>query len=210
MIGPMPEEDGLCEILQSLSTNAWLARDASGRAVVLKRLPDDCLQRGQLHPNVKLRLQRLRELPLGAFVNILGVERCPHGVVMVTEYVNGTPLDHTEPLASARLLRELRLAVMSMHQLGLVHGAIKPGNVIVEPSGSIKLIDPSPLLHDDPDIDLRAIDALDSAAPKPTHATPTLVEIEPPHRQRTLIAAVALAVIAIGAAIAGALYLSNG
>lgn len=206
----MSDEDGPCEILDALSANAWLACDASGRAVVLKRLPDDCLQRGALHPNVKLRLQRLRELPLGAFVNILGVERCEHGVVMVTEFVNGQPLDQTEPLARVRLLRELRLAVMSMHQLGLVHGAIKPGNVIVESSGSIKLIDPSPLLHDDPEIDLRAVAALDTAVPKQAQNVIAPAEIEPPHRQRTLIAAVALAVIAVGAAIVAALYLSNG
>jgi hypothetical protein len=46
-----------------------------GRQVVLKKLDDDCLLDGQLHPSIKLRLERVRELPVRCVANFLGVER---------------------------------------------------------------------------------------------------------------------------------------
>ena len=192
--------------------HSWLAIDESGRRVVHKRLPDDCCPRGQMHPSVKLRLQRLRELPLGSFVNILGVERTEQGVVLVSEWIDGVPLDQTAEVDRPRLLRELRLAVMSMHQHGMVHGSIKPGNVIVDLNGQIKLIDPSPLLHDDPKIDLKAVDDLDQKshvpASNPTSSTREDAE-DRTYRQQTVIWAVALAVVAIGVAVGMSVYLSE-
>ena len=64
-----------------------------GRTVVLKKLDDDCLLDGQLHPSIKLRLERVRELPVRCVANFLGVERDGAGVAqMVWEFVRGTPL----------------------------------------------------------------------------------------------------------------------
>jgi hypothetical protein len=187
----------------------WLTVDEAGRRVVHKRLPDDCCQREQLHPSVKLRLQKFRELPLSSFVNVIGVERTDRGVVLVSEYVEGKPLDQIPEADRIRMVRELRLAVMSMHQHGMVHGAIKPGNAIVTPDGLLKLIDPSPLLHDDPVADLAAVDAMDPLA-EPASDKQSVDAIEQDdhaRRQRTVAAAVALATLAVVAAVVTAIYL---
>lgn len=187
----------------------WLTFDDAGRRVVHKRLPDDCCQRGQLHPSVKLRLQRLRELPLASFANVIGVERTDRGVVLVSEYVEGRPLDRVPESDRIRMVRELRLAVMSMHQHGMVHGAIKPGNAIVTPDGLLKLIDPSPLLHDDPAVDLAAVDAMDplSQAVSEKQSLDAVEQDDHTRRQRTFVAAVTLATLAIAAAVVSAIYL---
>src|SRR4051812_262913 len=42
----------------------WRARDGAGRRVVLKKVPDDCMRTGRLHPAIALRLTRLREAPM--------------------------------------------------------------------------------------------------------------------------------------------------
>ncbi len=132
---------------------------------------------------------------------------------MVSEWVEGKPLDQVPEVDRPRLLRELRLAVMSMHQHGMVHGAIKPANVIIDAGGQLKLIDPSPLLHDDPKIDLRAIDALEHKShvlPSNNSASASKEDVaDHQYRQRTLWLAVALAVVAMGVAIGMSVYLSE-
>lgn len=191
------------------SGQTWLTVDDAGRRVVHKRLPDDCCQRGQLHPSVRLRLQKFRELPLASFVNVIGVERTDRGVVLVSEYVDGSALDHVPESDRIRMTRELRLAVMSMHQHGMVHGAIKPGNVIVTPDNAVKLIDPSPLLHDDPAVDLAAVDAMDPLARAVSEESSAVQREMEDHRRRrrTLAAAVTLATLALASAVASVFYL---
>ncbi len=191
--------------------STWLVTDDSGRRVVHKRLADDCCPRGQLHPNIALRLQRLRELPVVSFVNLLGVERTERGIVMVSQYIDGTPFDQSPESHRARHIRELRLAIMSMHQHGMVHGAIKPANIIIEPTGTLRIIDPSPLLYDDPKADLLAIDALDpqsgSASDRQSQDdSPVEAQIDARRRQRLTILAVALGVMAIASAVALAIH----
>lgn len=180
----------------------WLVRDSGGVRRVLKRLPDDCLRAGQLHPSIKLRLTRLRELPLGCFVNLIGVERDPQcGVVLVSDYIDGVPLESLPLVERVRLHRELEQAVEAMHQLGMVHGAIHGQNVIVDGWGKLWLIDPSPLLHDDPAVDRRAVERLavvDAAARAEAGADGRADDLS---RQRTLLAAVAIVVLAVVAAV---------
>src|SRR5438067_5806613 len=52
------------------------ATGPSGRAVVLKALDNDCLlKKGTLHPSIRDRLARVRELALTGVANLYGVER---------------------------------------------------------------------------------------------------------------------------------------
>ena len=53
----------------------YLAIGPGGRGVVLKRMDDDCLLRGQLHPSIRERLARVRELAHGGVANLYGVAR---------------------------------------------------------------------------------------------------------------------------------------
>ncbi len=132
-----------------------------GRRVVLKKLDDDCLLDGQLHPSIKLRLERVRELPVRCVANFLGVERDDAGVAqMVWDYVPGTPLADVKSADWLRLSREVVLAVQSLHAAGIVHGAIHGGNVILGDDGEIRLTHVSPLLYSDPDHDAADVAAM--------------------------------------------------
>ena len=126
-----------------------------GRRVVLKRLDDDCLLDGQLHPSIRLRLERVRELPVRGVANLLGVERGSDGVAnLVWEFVPGTPLAEVRSADWVKLSREVVLAVQSLHAAGIVHGAIHGGNVILDDVGAVHLTHVSPLLYTDPDNDV--------------------------------------------------------
>ncbi|MBC7783962.1 MAG: hypothetical protein H7144_08980 [Burkholderiales bacterium] len=185
-----------------------LAVDAAGARVVLKRLPDDCVWRGQLHPSVKQRLERLRELPSTAFAQLIGVEQHAEGMVIVSRYVEGLKLDEVPIEGKPAVLDELWRVTTSVHRLGMVHGAISAGNVIIDKAGAVHLIDPSPLLHDDPAIDLAALEKLGWAPI--TESVVVAPGIEDRHRRRrSLISAVALTLAAICVAWATVVYLSE-
>ncbi|MGN6625310.1 MAG: hypothetical protein ACTHLN_01705 [Tepidisphaeraceae bacterium] len=177
---------------------SWRARGGLGECVVLKQLPPDCLRGGHLHPNVKLRLTRLRELPLAAFVNIRGVERSDAGAVLVSEWVPGKCLSELPEADRQSSAREARAIVQQLHQLGYVHGNLHERNIIREPRGQVRLIDPSPLLHDDAMLDLAALDRLDPPVPGPE-----LPSELPPDRagRRALILAILLAIAGLSSAV---------
>jgi serine/threonine-protein kinase len=64
---------------------------------------------------------------------------------LVMELVPGEDLAgilrRRRPVDSERLARELLEALIHIHAVGILHRDIKPGNVIVEPDGTAKLID---------------------------------------------------------------------
>lgn len=145
---------------------ARLPQTWNGRRVVRKRLPDDCLLDGQLHPGVRQRLSRVRELASRSVACLLSVERDDGGVVLLWEWIDGRSFvdvatDRSLPAhALSRLMRELILAVESLHALGIVHGNLHGRNVIVDPRGMIRLTDLSPMLHTDEKRDLDAVAVL--------------------------------------------------
>ena len=135
-----------------------VAEPSVNRQVVLKRLDEDCLLDGQLHPSIRQRLERVRELPLRGMANLLGVERCDTGegvAQLVWEFVPGRPLAEVEGDEAMwrRMCREVILAVEALHAAGIVHGAIHARNIIVTDRDEIRLTHVSPLLYNDPDQD---------------------------------------------------------
>ena len=167
----------------SESGSAYLAIGPGGRGVVLKKMDEDCLLRGQLHPSIRERLSRVRELAHGGVANLYGVgrdggsgEEAAGGANgagdknaetrqawLIWEYVEGQSFSDyaAAPSRSLRDLaaagRELALALDLLHMQGIVHGAIGGGNVIVSPSGSVRLTHVSPLLYTDPVPDAEAV-----------------------------------------------------
>ena len=144
----------------------YLAIGPGGRGVTLRRLEDDCILKGQLHPAVKERLERVREIAHGGVANLFGVERDGGAAWLVWEYLPGDPFDAyaANPERSLRDLaaagREVALAVDLLHMQGIVHGAVHAGNVIVSPAGPVRLTHVSPLLYDDPQHDADAVLAM--------------------------------------------------
>lgn len=144
----------------------FLAIGPGGRGVTVKRMEDDCLLKGQLHPAVRERLGRVREIAHGGVANLFGVERDAGAAWLVWEYVEGDPFDAyaAHPKRSLRELasagREVALAVDLLHMQGIVHGSIHGNNVIVSPGGAVRLTHVSPLLYSDPSHDADAVIAL--------------------------------------------------
>jgi hypothetical protein len=146
--------------------SCYLAIGPGGRGVVVKRMEDDCLLKEQLHPAVRERLERVREIAHGGVANLFGVERDAGAAWLVWEYVPGEPFDayaaHPDRSLGelASVGRELALAVDLLHAQGIVHGAIHGNNVVVSPGGAVRLTHVSPLLYDDPNHDADAVAAL--------------------------------------------------
>jgi hypothetical protein len=137
----------------------YLAAAPGGRHVVLKKIEEDCLLEGELHPLVHDRLSRVRELAHLGVGNLYGVERLEDRIYLVWEYVEGMTLgDHLEHEARpwAGFEREFLRAIEAMHALGIVHGAIHPNNIILTPSGRVRLTHVSPLLYNDPGVDAQS------------------------------------------------------
>ena len=122
---------------------AWLAQDPRlGRSVVLKRLTSE----GQTGESDWLMLMANAELP-----QVPTVYDCLHyegAQWLVMEYVQGMPLFELQTADSGMgasswyvIAVDLAGALASIHQAGLVHGDISPGNVVIDRNGRARLID---------------------------------------------------------------------
>ena len=154
-------------IVQSLTPRqSYLVLGPAGRGLVIKRLDDDCLLHGTLHPSIRERLLRVRELAHGGVANLHGVAREQNDAYLIWEYLQGKTFDEylAEPQRNERdllnLARELILSVEALHRQGIVHGALVSGNVIVAPNGAVRLTHISPLLFGDMQVDVESVRAL--------------------------------------------------
>src|SRR5690242_13218819 len=126
------------QIVRNLSDKSFLAHDSSGRKIVLKALPPDCLLEGQLNPNIAERLRRVREIAMTDIANLRGVERVGDRAFLVWDFVEGIRFNDfaaTHSDAYVKLARELLHTVGHFHATGLVHGALHGGNVLVDSTG---------------------------------------------------------------------------
>jgi hypothetical protein len=153
----------LIDSVLSSENQTYLGIGPGGRGIVLKKLDPDCLWEGNLHPNVKDRLSRVRELAHPGLANLFGVARDGEDAYAMWEFIDGMPLDEhatpaeRSPRELASIARELILTVDLLHMQGIVHGALIASNVIVTPSGAVRLTHVSPLLYTDPAVDIECV-----------------------------------------------------
>ncbi|MEJ2636159.1 MAG: protein kinase [Calditrichia bacterium] len=122
----------------------YLAEDKRlGRKVALKFLTDENLSREKILKEARLASQ----LQHPGIVTIYDVLENPSGTCIVMEYVEGDSLEHflkthriDIPFA-LRLARQIIEIVADAHQYNLVHGDLKPSNIIITPQGKPKLLD---------------------------------------------------------------------
>src|SRR4051794_36155425 len=80
-------------VVQTLAPGeCHLAIGPGGRSVTLKRLDPDCMHGALLHPDVRDRLSRIRELAHAGVANFFGVGKDETGAWLIWEYVEGMPL----------------------------------------------------------------------------------------------------------------------
>ena len=156
--------------LLSPAGESFLAVGPGGRGVVLKRMPAETIVKGQLHPSIRERLSRVREIAHAGLANLHGVGREGDGAWLIWEYVDGQTFDAYSaaaprtPRELASFGRELALTLESLHMLGVVHGALSGSNVFLTPRGTVRITHVSPLLYTDPAADAdAAVDLLRAA-----------------------------------------------
>nr|WP_239028619.1 serine/threonine-protein kinase [Pseudonocardia acidicola] len=155
---PMPGRGPRFRLIRRLGSGGfgrvWLAHDAQlGQTVALKsaHAPDtETEQRIRReaaalaairHPNC-VRIHDL--VHAGSDPGLVGLE----GMVIVMEYVEGMSLGQLvqergplDDVSAARVWAGIAGALDAAHQRGVLHRDVKPGNVIVDPSGLAHLID---------------------------------------------------------------------
>lgn len=163
-IAEWPAEMGGYRLTQELiAGHSYRAIAPGERSVVIKLLESDLIVRGQLHPHVRDRLSRVREIAHLGVVNLYGAERDAGHAYTVWEYIPGQSLAewceqaNRSPRELLLIARELVLAVESLHARGIVHGAIHSKNVIVDSNGRVRLTHISPYLYTDPQVDTDAV-----------------------------------------------------
>lgn len=122
---------------------AW--DDKLRRSVAIKRLR----QAGDATQSVRLiaEARLAASLQHAAFVKIYALEEYLESQSIVMELVRGqtlkqvlaqAPLGATQALA---IIGQIAEAMREAHDSGLVHGDLKPSNVMVEPSGTVRILD---------------------------------------------------------------------
>jgi len=149
-------------ILRPLGDTTYLAVGDDNRQVVIKKLDTDCLLGNKLHPSIAERLNRVRELAHGSVANLYAVARDAGDAYLIWQYLPGRTWDEfivSPPSARHRLLaaRELILNVDLLHMQGIVHGSLVGSNVILGEDNVWRLTHISPLLYNDPAVDVESV-----------------------------------------------------
>ncbi|MEN7343526.1 MAG: protein kinase [Pseudomonadota bacterium] len=113
-----------------------LAPEYAGHAGAMRALQQEATKgRYLLHPNI---------------VRFLDMDRTGDDTFLVMEWLEGRPLSAIlnekpgRPIAAAtswQIIREVGNALAYAHELGVTHADIKPGNIMILPDGSVKLLD---------------------------------------------------------------------
>jgi tetratricopeptide (TPR) repeat protein/tRNA A-37 threonylcarbamoyl transferase component Bud32 len=145
---------GELEIVREIGRGAfarvYLARDTLvGRQVALKllRLPEGARQEGERE--ALLREARLvGRLRSPHVATLYRVHALPDGWVFELEYAEGGSLEDRLlrtprlPVGEARrIVHGILLGLKAAHEEGVVHGDVKPGNVLFAQDGTVKLVD---------------------------------------------------------------------
>ena len=134
--------------LRGGSGEVWLARDEDlGRDVVLKRVlgtepGPGGFDRLRAEARVLARFSHPHVVTLHDAVRVGSRGTATSWLVM--EYVPGGSLDGrsgVDPRLAAHIGAQIADALVALHAQGIVHGDVKPGNVVVARDGTVKLAD---------------------------------------------------------------------
>ncbi len=143
---------GSYEILAPLGAGGmgevYRARDTRlGRDVAIKALPAEFSQDPERLARFEREAKLLASLSHPNIASIFGLEEAAGARYLVLEFVEGEPL--AASLAHGALpidealdvAKQIASGVEAAHENGVVHRDLKPGNVMLAPSGGVKVLD---------------------------------------------------------------------
>ena len=127
------------------TSEVWEADGPAG-PVALKALHPELASRPGMAEALRREARKGRSLHHPSLVRVLGEGEAEGRPFIVMELLRGAPLRNAwpPPLSRARvaaLLAGPAGALARLHAAGLVHGDVTPGNLFVEESGTVRLLD---------------------------------------------------------------------
>lgn len=136
------------EIARGGMANVYLAKDRKlDRPVALKVLPAELSRDSTFVERFRLEAQAAASLNDPTIVAVYDWGQEQETSFIVMEYVEGHTLRDTittgpiEPVQAARIAADISKALSAAHRAGVVHRDIKPGNVLITPTGEVKVAD---------------------------------------------------------------------
>lgn len=134
--------------------SVWLARESStGRPVVVKRLLPQFLDKPTVREAIRREINFMKRFRHPYSVELYESSLTdPDGPCLVMEFAEGSDLEdlvkkeqRLSPEVMGSLLGKICAVLQALHDMGYVHGDIKPANIIVHAPGtaeeSIKMLD---------------------------------------------------------------------
>jgi serine/threonine-protein kinase len=154
MIGPGVHLGGRYRLVERIASggmgDVWLCWDETlTRAMAVKILLPSSLEEPGFTERFRAEAQTMAAINHNGVVDVYDYGSDPAiGSYVVTEYVEGDALSRTLArvgrLTAARtldLIAQVAEALQAAHDKGIVHGDIRPGNLLVRPDGTLVLTD---------------------------------------------------------------------
>jgi serine/threonine protein kinase len=145
-ISRIGDYDVVCELARGGMGVVYEVTSPAGSRLALKRIRQDRVAK-EFQQRFLRESRVLQKLSHPGIVRVIEVSSDDVGPYIVTEFVEGRPLNEVlyegslRPRAAARLVADLCATVEVVHQAGVLHRDIKPSNVMIRPDSPPVLID---------------------------------------------------------------------